>query len=57
MDKFVKIVKTSAAKDAHKDNPDTQEKKRGSFKYNPYGVSKSREKAFEAYKDRKRKEK
>ena len=55
MDKFVTVKKPTAvrlnAKDSNKDKPERQK-----FRYNPYGVSSSKERKFEDWKDRKRTE-
>ncbi|TFK87078.1 hypothetical protein K466DRAFT_523106 [Polyporus arcularius HHB13444] len=57
MDKFVTVKKPSsmrgvAGKDESKNKSDRQK-----FRYNPYGVSKSNERSFEDWKDKKRNEK
>ena len=53
MDKFVTIKKPSTIRASGKQDDKTERQK---FRYNPYGVSKSNERKFEDWKDKKRTE-
>lgn len=56
MDKFVTIKKPTTARSSGKQDA-TNKTDRQKFRYNPYGVSRSNERRFEDWKDKKRTEK
>lgn len=56
MDKFVTIKKPTTPRSSGKQDA-TNKTDRQKFRYNPYGVSRSNERRFEDWKDKKRTEK
>ena len=56
MDKFVTVNKPSSLRTTGKED-DKSKFDRQKFRYNPYGVNKSKERSFEDWKDKKRTEK
>lgn len=53
MDQFVNVVKPSTSREVNRDKG----QQRPTYRFNPYAVSKSNERKFEAWKEKKRTEK
>ena len=57
MDKFVTVNKSTTVRLNGKEDATTSKVERQKFRFNPYGVTRSNERKFESWKDRKRTEK